>query len=84
MVVLELLAGVGGKVDMVGYPLALIPKWSLGLKLKFQREEMKKEPAQKQSLDNTLFIREFVATNCTGGCSKATEKIKKALTNYSY
>ena len=52
MVVLELLAGVGGKVDMVGYPLALIPKWSLDLKQKFQREEMKKEPAQKQSLDN--------------------------------
>ena len=74
MVVLELLAEVGGKVDMVGYPLALIPKWSLGLKQKFQREEMKKEPAQKQSLDNTLFIREFVVTNCTGAAARQLKK----------
>ena len=58
---------------MVGYPLALIPKWSLGLKQKFQREEMKKKPAQKQSLDNVHFIYKRVC--------KVTKKIKKVGLN---
>ena len=72
---------------MVGYPLALIPKWSLGLKQKFQREEMKKKPAQKQSLDNVHFIYKRVCGNklyrwiIYKRVCKVTKKIKKVGLN---
>ena len=49
-----------------------------------ERRNEERTSLKKHSLDNTLFIREFVVTNCTVGSCMATEKIKKALTNYTY